>query len=173
MGPRKEQARSRSATAIARFSGGDEASVPTSETTPSGHGRPLGHSRPGIRPRMPLFSDLPAAKCVTSARRSGDTCCRPRRAESRSRVWVPAKLRHPAGPYALRWGNRAQNQRLGARGCTGQCAWARSSKEPGARGAAVRVEQAAMGFPLPGVCGQSARAEVLTCQYPRIAGIRL
>lgn len=84
MGPREEQARSGSATAAARRSGGGEDSEPTPGTTPWGHGRPLGHSRPGSRPRVSLVSDLPAAKCVTSARRSGDTCCRPRHAESRS-----------------------------------------------------------------------------------------
>lgn len=60
-------------------------------TTPWGHGRPLGHSRPGSRPRVSLVSDLPAAKCVTSARRSGDTCCRPRHAESRSPSLGPSQ----------------------------------------------------------------------------------
>lgn len=94
-------------TAAARLSGGGEDSVPTPETTPWGHDRPLGHSRPGSRPRVSLLSDLPAAKCVTSARRSGDTCCRPRRAASISLSLGPRQAMAPGRAVSTAVGQRS------------------------------------------------------------------
>lgn len=100
-----------------------------------GPAAPLPHSRPRSCPCAPLLSDLPLAKCVMSAGRSGDTCCRPRRAEPRApsrgfrpgraahaEVWRPGPERGPRG--AVRSGP-------GAGGAGG----ARGRSAPGAGGA--------------------------------------
>jgi hypothetical protein len=92
-----------------------------------GQRRPFGALLPGLRPRAPLLSDLPAAKCVTSAGRSGDTCCRPRRAASgalESRPWPG----HRAGQGRTRLGPASGPGTQGS-GVGVLC----SGPEPGAR----------------------------------------
>lgn len=127
-----------------------------------GPAAPLPHSRPRSCPCAPLLSDLPLAKCVMSAGRSGDTCCRPRRASPAPRVGASGR----AGPRTPRSGGRARRG-----GLAELCAQGPEPEDPGARGAAVRPEPAARRVRSPGA-RPPARAAALTCQYLRRAGTR-